>query len=372
MLEAICRSELRDPGQRRGGGNAQAQHRGRSSRRYRPRPEVTSAARHDGAARGQPGPFPGQAVINGVVIQTIVDTGASLIALSMEDAARVGIFPNAERLPGEPRPRRTARSSQPRFACARSGSANIRIHDVEAVVLPAGRLKGSLLGMSLPAPALQLPGDERRVAPPGIASRQRALGPFLQHPGYNHRETKSRRPRRAPDESRPSMFPKPVPSLAPNTLGYETLPMVKPTGFREYDARWLFEKEINLMGVQALGLGLGTLIRRMGVKPEIVTGHDFRSYSSAIKMALINGLMAVRLPRPRHRPVPLAHGLLRPVRARRALRGDGHGLAQRQWLDRREDGRAAPGDLRAGRDERAEGDRALRQLRTARGRLLRL
>jgi phosphomannomutase/phosphoglucomutase len=30
----------------------------------------------------------------------------------------------------------------------------------------------------------------------------------------------------------------------------------------------------------------------MKVKPEIVTGHDFRSYSSAIKMALISGLMA--------------------------------------------------------------------------------
>ena len=46
------------------------------------------------------------------------------------------------------------------------------------------------------------------------------------------------------------------------------------------------------MGVQALGLGLGTLIHEMGVKPELVTGHDFRSYSSSIKNALIMGLMA--------------------------------------------------------------------------------
>jgi len=30
----------------------------------------------------------------------------------------------------------------------------------------------------------------------------------------------------------------------------------------------------------------------MGVKPEIVTGHDFRSYSASIKYALISGLMA--------------------------------------------------------------------------------
>jgi phosphomannomutase/phosphoglucomutase len=68
--------------------------------------------------------------------------------------------------------------------------------------------------------------------------------------------------------------------------------MVKPTGFREYDARWLYPQEINLMGVQALGMGLGTLIGELRVKKEIVVGHDFRSYSSAIKYALISGLLA--------------------------------------------------------------------------------
>jgi phosphomannomutase/phosphoglucomutase len=88
------------------------------------------------------------------------------------------------------------------------------------------------------------------------------------------------------------MFPTPKTALTPNTYAYESSPLVKPTGFREYDARWLLEKEINLMGVQALGIGLGTLIHELNVKPEIVTGHDFRSYSSAVKMALISGLMA--------------------------------------------------------------------------------
>lgn len=88
------------------------------------------------------------------------------------------------------------------------------------------------------------------------------------------------------------MFPKPQAALQPNTYAYESEPMVKPTGFREYDARWLFGKEINLMGVQALGMGLGTMIREMGVRPEIVTGHDFRSYSASIKYALASGLMA--------------------------------------------------------------------------------
>ena len=88
------------------------------------------------------------------------------------------------------------------------------------------------------------------------------------------------------------MFPAPKPALSPNTYAFESEPMVKATGFREYDARWLFEKEINLMGVQALGMGLGTLIHQTKVRPEIVTGHDFRSYSASIKYALITGLMA--------------------------------------------------------------------------------
>jgi phosphomannomutase / phosphoglucomutase len=91
------------------------------------------------------------------------------------------------------------------------------------------------------------------------------------------------------------MFPTPVSALEPNTFGYEQAPLVKPTGFREYDARWLFPQEINLMGVQALGLAIGTLIHERGVRPDIVTGHDFRSYSAAIKLALITGLQAAGL-----------------------------------------------------------------------------
>jgi phosphomannomutase/phosphoglucomutase len=88
------------------------------------------------------------------------------------------------------------------------------------------------------------------------------------------------------------MLSVPVAELTPNTYAYESQPMVKPTGFREYDARWLFEKEINLMGIQALGMGIATLMRERGTRPDIVVGHDFRSYSGAIKLALISGLMA--------------------------------------------------------------------------------
>jgi len=88
------------------------------------------------------------------------------------------------------------------------------------------------------------------------------------------------------------MFPRPQAVLKPNSYAYETEPLVKPTGFREYDARWLFGSELNLMGVSALGMGLGTLIHELGVDPRLVTGHDYRSYSSSIKYTLISGLMA--------------------------------------------------------------------------------
>src|SRR5271155_1368826 len=87
------------------------------------------------------------------------------------------------------------------------------------------------------------------------------------------------------------MTMKPRADLVPNTAEYENLPLVTANGFREYDARWLFDKEINLLGIQALGLGLGSYLHDIGVKPKVVTGHDFRSYSLSIKQALILGLM---------------------------------------------------------------------------------
>src|SRR5215204_1747543 len=88
------------------------------------------------------------------------------------------------------------------------------------------------------------------------------------------------------------MFPKPKSALTPNTYAYESEPLVKPTGFREYDARWLLGSEINMMGLQALGMGLGTLIHELGRKPDIVTAHDFRGYSASVKNSLVSGLLA--------------------------------------------------------------------------------
>tara|TARA_B100001057_G_scaffold475309_1_gene541959 strand:+ start:19 stop:1473 length:1455 start_codon:yes stop_codon:yes gene_type:complete len=69
---------------------------------------------------------------------------------------------------------------------------------------------------------------------------------------------------------------------------------IDPYGFREYDARWLYEKDISLAGIENLGKGLGTQIKIHTKKenPRIIVGHDYRSYSEKIKTALKKGLMS--------------------------------------------------------------------------------
>ena len=69
---------------------------------------------------------------------------------------------------------------------------------------------------------------------------------------------------------------------------------IDPYGFREYDARWLYEKDINLAGIENLGKGLGTQIIKHTKKnnPRIIVGHDYRSYSETIKAALKKGLIS--------------------------------------------------------------------------------
>jgi phosphomannomutase/phosphoglucomutase len=87
------------------------------------------------------------------------------------------------------------------------------------------------------------------------------------------------------------MFGAPKSDLLPNTYAFESDPLITANGFREYDARWLYPKEINLIGVQALGLALGSYFHERGIEPRVVVGHDFRSYSLSIKQALTLGLI---------------------------------------------------------------------------------
>ena len=69
---------------------------------------------------------------------------------------------------------------------------------------------------------------------------------------------------------------------------------INPLGFREYDARWLYEKDINKLGIEILGKGLGTQIVKHTKKnnPRVIVGHDYRSYSEEIKSSLKKGLVS--------------------------------------------------------------------------------
>ena len=70
--------------------------------------------------------------------------------------------------------------------------------------------------------------------------------------------------------------------------------LINPNGFREYDARWVYQKDIDLGGITNLGKGLGTQIIKhtKKINPRVVIGHDYRSYSEEIKSALKNGLIS--------------------------------------------------------------------------------
>ena len=69
---------------------------------------------------------------------------------------------------------------------------------------------------------------------------------------------------------------------------------IDPLGFREYDARWIYEKDINKLGIENLGKGLGTQIIKHTKKnnPRVIVGHDYRSYSEEIKIFLKKGLIS--------------------------------------------------------------------------------
>lgn len=84
---------------------------------------------------------------------------------------------------------------------------------------------------------------------------------------------------------------KPFSTVSENTWSFLRDAMITPTGFREYDARWKYPQEINLPGITALGLGLGTQIQGRGIEPLIAVGHDYRKNSVSVKNALVIGLI---------------------------------------------------------------------------------
>ena len=93
------------------------------------------------------GHFMLDASVDGGRLTMMVDTGASIVALSQEEASRLGIKP----FPSDFRDRISTANGDVKVA--RVSIRELRIgsivaRDVEAVVVPFGRLDTSLLGMS--------------------------------------------------------------------------------------------------------------------------------------------------------------------------------------------------------------------------------
>ena len=69
---------------------------------------------------------------------------------------------------------------------------------------------------------------------------------------------------------------------------------INKSGFREYDARWLYPKDVDLEGIEELGKGLGSQVidKTKKTNPKVVVGQDYRSYSEEVKEALKKGLIS--------------------------------------------------------------------------------
>ncbi len=69
-------------------------------------------------------------------------------------------------------------------------------------------------------------------------------------------------------------------------------PHINPLGFREYDARWIYPRDINKEGIKNVGKGFGSqIVSKTNKSPRVIVGHDYRSYSEEIKKKLIEGLI---------------------------------------------------------------------------------
>ncbi len=93
------------------------------------------------------GHFYADIYIRGIPIRTLVDTGASLVSFSAEDAAKFG-------LREEPNQRKGQFNTANGIVTASIVKVpemrlqGITVYDVEASIMPAGTMKGTLLGMS--------------------------------------------------------------------------------------------------------------------------------------------------------------------------------------------------------------------------------
>ena len=67
---------------------------------------------------------------------------------------------------------------------------------------------------------------------------------------------------------------------------------IDPFGFREYDARWLYPKNINGAGIREVGKGFGSQIVKLKKNARVNVGYDYRSYSEEVKNHFVEGLIS--------------------------------------------------------------------------------
>ncbi|MBK9083595.1 MAG: TIGR02281 family clan AA aspartic protease [Rhizobiales bacterium] len=144
--------------QQRGLANAPAQAQTQAS--SRPIPYATSrapdvvapraAARNGGAVvlkAIRNGHYVGQFEVNGRRIPMMIDTGASMVALSYEDAQKAGIAT----FPSDFIYTTSTANGEAKYALTKIPEIRIDtivLHDVDAAVMPKGAMQGSLLGMT--------------------------------------------------------------------------------------------------------------------------------------------------------------------------------------------------------------------------------
>ena len=96
---------------------------------------------------GVGGHYSARVLVNGRSLDVLVDTGATIVALTAEDAERAGIFVRPSEFTG----RSSTANGTARFAPVTLDSVSIgdiTVRDVRAGVMEPGRLGTTLLGMS--------------------------------------------------------------------------------------------------------------------------------------------------------------------------------------------------------------------------------
>jgi aspartyl protease family protein len=96
---------------------------------------------------GQNGHFIVKAEINGRNVKVLVDTGASAVALSYEDAKDIGLHPGSLDY-NVPVSTANGMVKAAGVNLDKVEIDGVRVSDVQGLVLPEGAMRGSLLGMS--------------------------------------------------------------------------------------------------------------------------------------------------------------------------------------------------------------------------------